>query len=104
MSTYFHEMAIKVLKRLPKGRVATYGQIAALCGSPRAARQIVRILHSSSSKEKLPWHRVINRKGNISLKPGEGYEEQKAILISEGIIFDKNDSIDLNIYLWKPNV
>ena len=104
MPTYFHEMAIKVLRKLPKGKVATYGQIAALSGSPRAARQIVRILHSSSRKEKLPWHRVINKAGKISLKPGEGYEEQKAILLSEGIIFDKNDSINLKKYLWKPRI
>ena len=104
MPTYFHEMVIKILKRLPKGKVATYGQIAALSGSPRSARQIVRILHSSSRKEKLPWHRVINKAGKISLKPGEGYEEQKTILLSEGIIFDKNDSINLKKYLWKPRI
>lgn len=90
-----------VIKKIPRGKVATYGQIAAMAGNPLAARQVVRILHSSSRKEKLPWHRVINSKGRISLQPGFGYEEQKAKLIKEGIEFDDNDTIDLGRFLWQ---
>lgn len=89
-----------VIKKIPAGKIATYGQIAAMAGNPQAARQVVRILHSSSKKEKLPWHRIINSKGTISLEPGFGYEEQKSKLIKEGIEFDKNDRIDFTLFLW----
>ena len=89
-----------IIKKIPNGKVATYGQIAAMAGNPQAARQVVRILHSSSKKDRLPWHRVINSKGTISLEPGFGYEEQKTLLIREGIEFDKRDAIDLGRSLW----
>lgn len=98
----FHQKAVEIMKNIPRGRVATYGHIATLAGSPRAARQVVRALHSSSRKEKLPWHRVINSKGKIGLKPGEGYELQKQLLQDEGVIFRENDSVDLEKYLWSP--
>ncbi len=98
----FHKRVITAIKKIPKGKVATYGQIAALAGNPRAARQVVRVLHSCSDKDKLPWHRVINCKGSISLKRGQGYELQKAMLADEGVIFGEHDLIDLNRYLWTP--
>ena len=91
-----------IIKKIPGGRVATYGQIAAMAGNPLAARQVVRILHSSSRKEKLPWHRVINSEGRISLQPGFGYEEQKALLTKEGVAFDEKDTIDFERFLWSP--
>lgn len=97
----FTANAKKMIRKIPRGKVATYGQIAALAGSPLGARQVVRILHSSSSKDRLPWHRVINRKGQIALRPGEGYEMQKALLQKEGVFFRPDDSIDLKKYLWK---
>jgi methylated-DNA-protein-cysteine methyltransferase-like protein len=92
-----------VIKKVPKGKVATYGQIAALAGNPRAARQVVRILHSSSEKDKLPWFRIVNRQGRISLKRGYGYEIQNELLRREGIKFDQNDTIDFDRYLWSPS-
>jgi methylated-DNA-protein-cysteine methyltransferase-like protein len=92
----------EVIKKVPKGKVATYGQIAALAGSPRAARQVVRILHSSSGKDKLPWHRIVNRQGRIALKPGHGYEIQRELLRQDGVEFDKDDRIDFDRYLWSP--
>jgi len=98
----FHRKVVRIIRKIPYGRVATYGLIAAMAGSPRAARQVVRTLHASSSKEKLPWHRVINSKGKISLKPNFGYEIQKAMLEDEGIIFSPDETVDLNCYLWKP--
>jgi methylated-DNA-protein-cysteine methyltransferase-like protein len=91
----FSERVVAEIKAVPRGRVATYGQIARRAGNSRAARQVSYILHSSSRKEQLPWHRVINSKGGISLKKGYGYERQKQLLIDEGIIFDKDDLIDL---------
>jgi len=100
----FHGRAVKIIKRIPRGRVATYGQIAALAGNPRAARMVVRVLHACSEKERLPWHRVINSRGTISLKRHEGYELQKAMLTDEGIEFADGDRIDLKRYLWKPRL
>ena len=103
MTDTFHQRVKDIIKKIPEGKVATYGQIAVCAGSPRAARQVVRILHSSSRKDKLPWHRVINRKGQISLKPNSGYEIQKGLLEKEGVTFDKNDTVDFNRYLWSPS-
>jgi methylated-DNA-protein-cysteine methyltransferase-like protein len=97
----FTRQAIARIKRIPQGKVATYGQIARLAGNPRGARQVVRILNVYSDKEKLPWHRVINREGRISLPSGRGYELQKSLLEDEGVQFDRGDVIDLKRFLWK---
>jgi methylated-DNA-protein-cysteine methyltransferase-like protein len=102
MAVSFRQRAIDIIKKIPRGKVATYGQIAALAGQPRAARQVVRILHSSTEKERLPWHRVINRRGRISLKRGAGYEHQKAMLEDEGVAFDETDAVVFDSYLWSP--
>jgi len=98
----FHTRAVRLIQRIPKGKVATYGQIATLAGDPRGARQVVRILNSSWKKEKLPWHRVINRNGQISLPPSGGYELQRSLLEKEKVVFGLNDTIDLKRFLWKP--
>lgn len=98
----FTTNAKQLIKMIPTGKVCTYGIIAAAAGSPRAARQVAWILHSSSQKEDLPWHRVINIKGKISLKPYQGGELQKQLLEMEGIVFDLNEKIALDLYLWIP--
>lgn len=92
--------AIDKIRSIPEGSVATYGQIGMLCGNPAAARQIVRVLHIYSEKEELPWHRVVNRFGEISLKNHQG-QIQKELLMGEGVEFDGDNRIDLEIYLWK---
>lgn len=92
----------RVVRRIPRGKVASYGQVAALAGHPRAARAVVWILHSSSGKAKLPWQRVINSRGTISLRPGCGYEEQRARLMAEGVVFGPDGRVDLRRYGWKP--
>jgi len=102
MPKTFYQRVIDIIKNIPEGKIATYGQIATYAGNPRAARQVSFILHSSSEKEDLPWHRVINSKGSISLKPGHGYELQKQMLKKEGITFNENDCIDLKRFLWIP--
>ncbi len=96
----FTQRVIEVIKRIPRGRVATYGQVAALAGNPRGARQVVRVLHTCTDKHKLPWHRVVKRDGRIALKPGYGCEIQKELLRQEGVEFDENDAIDFERYLW----
>ena len=92
----------RVIRRIPKGTVATYAQVAALAGHPRAVRAVFWILHSSSTTAKLPWQRVINSKGRISLLPGNGYEEQRMLLEKEGIVFELGGSVDLDRYQWRP--
>lgn len=94
---------IRLIKTIPKGKVATYGQIASLAGLYPAVRQVVWALHSCSDKEGLPWQRVVNRFGGISLKPGAGYEKQRTLLLAEGIVFDERDRIDLDRFLWEPD-
>lgn len=96
----FNERVITAIKSIPRGHIATYGQIAQYVGNPGASRQVAYILHASSHKENLPWHRVINSKGGISLKKGHGYELQKQLLQDEGVVFDHNDYIDLKRFAW----
>jgi len=103
MLSEFHKRVVELIRKIPKGTVATYGQVAALAGNPRASRQVVRVLHTHSQLEKLPWHRVVNRHGCISLKPGSGYELQRAMLQDEGVQFNDDDSIDLEQYLWSSS-
>jgi methylated-DNA-protein-cysteine methyltransferase-like protein len=98
----FHDLVIARIKSIPHGKVATYGQIAALAGNPRGARQVVRALHSSSAKEKLPWHRVVNAKGTVSLPRADGYELQRSLLEAEGVEFGLRDTIDLARFRWTP--
>jgi methylated-DNA-protein-cysteine methyltransferase-like protein len=98
----FEDRAKNAIKAIPRGKVATYAQIAALAGNYRAARQVVRVLHSSSDKDRLPWHRVINSRGGISLIQGRGFEEQKRLLLAEGVRVNRYGSIDLDEFQWEP--
>lgn len=102
MKSPFTAKVINIVKNIPHGKVATYGIIAAHANNHRGARQVARILHSSSRKYDLPWHRVVNRNGKISLKHGDGYELQKQMLENEGVIFDEYDKIDFEKHLWWP--
>lgn len=92
--TPFSEQAIAIMQSIPKGKVATYGQIAILAGNHRAARRISRLIHTCSKKYNLPWHRIVNIQGKISLK-GEKFEMQYELLKSEGIEFGLGNAIDL---------
>ncbi len=92
-----------VLKSVPRGRVATYGQIAWLAGHPGAARHVGWVLHSLSDRRKLPWQRIIGSSGRISLGCGHGFEEQRRLLRREGVAVDKQGLIDLDKYLWEPD-
>jgi len=98
----FTERAINIIKNIPEGKVMTYGQIARIAGSARGARQVVRILHSMSTKYNLPWHRVINSKGEIGLTEDESYNIQKLILQSEGVKIISHRKINLKEYQHFP--
>ncbi|MBN1150388.1 MGMT family protein [candidate division WOR-3 bacterium] len=98
----FTGAVIETVKLIPRGKVMTYGQIASFVGSPRSSRQVSRILHSCSEKFSLPWHRIVNSKGEIAFKRNQAYSEQKTLLEGEGIVFDKEGRIDLDKFLFKP--
>ncbi|MBL0386827.1 MGMT family protein [Tumebacillus sp. ITR2] len=99
--TPFTQRVVDILKSIPPGNVMTYGQVARLAGSPRAARQVVRVLHSMSRKYGLPWHRVINSKAKIGLDDGE---EQRHLLELEGVEFSLGSVVDLDIYQFHPDI
>ncbi|RFB18350.1 MGMT family protein [Bacillus sp. HNG] len=97
----FTENVIRLIKQIPPGKVMTYGQIAKLAGSPRGARQVVRVLHSMSKKYNLPWFRVINSRGEITIRDEETHAAQMIFLEDEGIEV-VNRSIDLTKYQYHP--
>ncbi|MEW9667917.1 MGMT family protein [Ammoniphilus sp. 3BR4] len=98
----FTERTISIIKSIPAGKVMTYGQVASLAGSPRGARQVVRILHSMSHNHQLPWHRIIHSSGEINTSNRELYREQKQLLEMENIRFINDCRIDLDLYQYHP--
>ena len=98
----FYDKVYQVVKRIPKGKVATYGQIAAICGSPKASRAVGYALHSNPDPTTIPCHRVVNRFGMLT--PSYvfgGIEQQKHRLIQEGVAVNSDNSINLSKYLWE---
>lgn len=91
------------IRKIPRGRVATYGQIAALAGYPRNARQVGTVLRSLPEDSGVPWHRVVNAQGRVSDR-GNGTAEglQRFLLRSEAVELDDSDRIDLTEFQWKP--
>ncbi|WP_034946301.1 MGMT family protein [Erwinia oleae] len=90
----------QIVAAIPCGKVATYGDIARLAGSPGAARQVGGVLKRLPEDSKLPWHRVINRAGMISLT-GDNLERQRDALIDEGIDVSREGKIVLSRYRWE---
>jgi methylated-DNA-protein-cysteine methyltransferase-like protein len=101
MPSQFTQDVIKIIQQIPVGKVLTYGKIAKLAGNPRAARQVSWLLHSSTKKYNLPWHRVINSQGKIALKSEDGKDYQQILLEKEGIEFVEKNKLDLKKYLWE---
>ena len=91
------------VSRIPKGRVATYGQIAALAGLPRQARLVGYAMHALPAESDVPWHRVVNAAGKISIRGnGLGHDElQEQLLRREGVRF-VDGAIPLATFRWKP--
>ncbi|MDB5102780.1 MAG: methylated-DNA-protein-cysteinemethyltransferase [Fibrobacteres bacterium] len=98
----FTIVLLSVLRRIPKGKVASYGQVAALAGHPRGARQVVRLLHSLSEREKLPWHRVVDRNGHISLPMDGAGGLQAALLRKEGVKVSEAGALRMETFRWDP--
>jgi len=100
----FFEEVYNMVKKIPVGRVTTYGEIARAMGQPRKARIVGWALHSNPYQGFVPCHRVVNRNGGTSGSYAfGGLEVQKNLLENEGIIFEANGIIDLQKYLWKPD-
>jgi methylated-DNA-protein-cysteine methyltransferase-like protein len=92
----------EIVKRIPAGKVATYGQIARLAGLSGHARQVGYALHNLPSGSDVPWQRVINRHGKISFDTDTiVWNMQKSLLEAEGVVFDENCTISLSEYQWK---
>ena len=90
-----------MIRKIPRGHVATYGQIARLAGLPGHARQVGYALHALHGSTTVPWHRVINAAGRISLRPFTGGLSQRMLLEKEGVEF-AGDRVSLTRYGWKP--
>lgn len=96
-------MVIDGIASIPRGRITSYGAIAEMAGNARGARQVARILSSCSEAEDLPWWRVVNKAGAISLPVGECFDRQKARLAAEDVEVDDQGRVDLKHHLWEPD-
>ena len=99
-----YERIYSAARRIPSGRVATYGQIAALAGLAGRARQVGYALHALPDGSDVPWQRVINAKGEVSPRSHPGLENyQRHLLEEEGVEFDGRGRIDLDRFRWDPD-
>jgi len=96
-----HARIHRVVSRIPRGRVATYGQVARLAGLGRQARLVGYAMHALPTGSRVPWQRVVNARGEISL-PGSSATRQRSLLENEGVRFDGRGRIDLDRFLWQP--
>ena len=104
-TTNFYQQVYALVCQVPAGKVVTYGQVAALLGSPRAARAVGYALRFLPAGSDVPWHRVINYQGGISPRyPAESPIIQRVLLEAEGVSFDVQERIELARYRWHPQV
>jgi len=104
MAPNFFDRVYAVVRRIPRGKVASYGQIAALLGHPQAARTVGWALNAlrDTDIDDVPWQRVINSQGRISISRADlGAELQQALLEEEGVEFDPRGYVDLRRFGWE---
>lgn len=107
--TVFNSVVWEIVRQIPPGKVCSYGQIAAMIPPPQGmsgrdylawgARWVGGAMAGCPSD--VPWQRVLNSQGKVSLRPGRGGEEQRRLLEGEGVIFDEKDRVDLSLYGWE---
>jgi methylated-DNA-protein-cysteine methyltransferase-like protein len=103
MEPSFFERVYRVVKQIPRGKVASYGQIAALLGHPQAARTVGWALNALTREQanEVPWQRVINSAGRISLSRADlSADIQRGLLEEEGVAFDEREHVDLRRFGW----
>lgn len=100
ISPSFKERVESLVAHIPKGRIMTYGQLAALCGSPRAARIVGGIAHYGNPN--LPWQRVVNKRGGLAAGYPGGKIAHKRVLEAEGVIVNDNFRVDIGTLQWTP--
>lgn len=102
--TPFRKAVFEIVRRIPPGKVFSYGEVAAMAGQPRAARGVGWILHQTGHDSDLPWWRVVNRKGGISTYklPGGTGPLQRELLEKEGVAFDEDGRVAGDNVWWKP--
>lgn len=99
----FKERIYALVAQIPAGRVMTYGQLAALCGEPRAAWEVGQIAHNGPAD--LPWQRVVNKQGGLAIGwPNGGQAAHRAILEAEGVTVSEDFRVDVAQLQWWPNV
>jgi methylated-DNA-protein-cysteine methyltransferase-like protein len=99
-----HDRILAVVRRIPRGRVATYGQVASLAGLVHQPRLVGYALHTLPSATTVPWHRVINARGMVSLRAyGAPSLTQRLKLEKEGVVFDALGRVSLERFRWKPS-
>lgn len=109
MTESLYQTIYRMVELVPYGKVATYGQIAALVGRPRHARQVGYALAALSNEgadddHQVPWHRIINAKGEVSTRAHPDYEDYQRILLEdEGIEFGLHSRVSLKLYQWNPD-
>lgn len=101
MASMRYEQIYAVVRRIPRGRVATYGQIADIAGLEGHARQVGYALHNLPENSDVPWHRVVNAKGEISPRnTNDSHELQRILLEAEGLVFESS-RVPLEKYRWQ---
>ncbi len=101
MNSFFNKV-YDVVKQIPLGKVATYGQIAKLCGNKRMSRQVGWALHVNPNPYETPCHRVVNRQGKLAPAFAfGGIDVQKQLLLKEGVLFTDENTVDLDACLWE---
>lgn len=102
MNEGFFAKVYEIVKQIPLGKVATYGQIARLTGNPRMSRQVGWALHVNPEPYVIPCHRVVNREGKLSggFAFG-GIDVQRYLLQSEGVQFVDDETVDITQFLWE---
>ena len=96
----FQQRIWQIVAAIPYGHASTYGDVALLAGSPRAARQVGGVLSRLPEGTTLPWHRVVNRHGKIS-QQGDSLLRQRDALEAEGIVVSDKGQLDLKTYRWR---